>query len=87
MNSNLTKEELNIVREISIKKICGIENKRGKVNVRCVFHQDKTPSLLIDDNNGYYCFGCGKKGKGALSFVMDMGIRFDDALKELSNYL
>lgn len=26
----------------------------------CPFHQDKTPSMKVDDR--YYCFGCGVTG-------------------------
>jgi hypothetical protein len=43
-----------------IKKIGGDEYK-----ARCPFpaHEDKNPSLTFNDQNGgYYCHGCGKKG-------------------------
>ena len=30
---------------------------------RCVFHQDRTPSLMLyPQNKGYHCFGCGAHG-------------------------
>lgn len=30
---------------------------------RCVFHQDRTPSLMLyPENKGYHCFGCGAHG-------------------------
>lgn len=29
--------------------------------VRCPFHDDRTPSMKLN-NKYYYCFGCGAKG-------------------------
>lgn len=31
--------------------------------VRCVKHKDKTASLKLFNNGGYYCFGCGISGR------------------------
>lgn len=39
-----------------------IEGKR-KISVRCPFHQENTPSCIIDPYLGIFqCFGCGAKG-------------------------
>ena len=35
--------------------------KGGKCWANCVFHEEKTPSLLIDEHS-YHCFGCGEHG-------------------------
>ncbi len=37
----------------------GIESRRGMC--RCIFHDDKEPSMKLYPNN-YYCFGCGAHG-------------------------
>ena len=60
----------------------------------CPFHQDKTPSMKVDDR--YYCFGCGVTGDAvdltaqllglspkdaALRLAADFGIEVDDQAK------
>ena len=37
----------------------GIEHRHGMC--RCLFHDEKTPSMKLYPNN-YYCFGCGAHG-------------------------
>ena len=48
----------------------------------CVFHGDKSPSLMLDTAlNRYKCFGCGKGGD-VITFVEDFkGFNFVDAVK------
>lgn len=63
-------------------------NKAGMI--KCVFHQERTPSLWVSD--GYYCHGCGAKGDAvaftaqafnlspkdaALKLARDFGIVYD----------
>ena len=50
----------------------------------CVFHGDKSPSLMLDTAlNRYKCFGCGKGGD-VITFVEDFkGFNFVDAVKFL----
>jgi DNA primase len=50
----------------------------------CVFHQERTPSLHVNDAAGFYhCFGCGAGGD-AIRFVMaSEGLRFIEALRWL----
>lgn len=78
-----TEEEIQKAREVSIHGLLGIRNKRA--SVKCPFHNDSSPSLLIDENNGFYCFGCEKKGSNAVDFVMAMGCSFSEAVEELLN--
>jgi DNA primase len=36
----------------------------SKFSVRCIFHEEKTPSLMIDTKAGrYHCFSCSKEGE------------------------
>ena len=50
----------------------------------CVFHQEKTPSMILDVTmNRYKCFGCGKSGD-VLSFVEEcQGLGFTDSVRYL----
>ena len=51
---------------------CGIElTRRGKEYwARCVFHDEKTPSLAFNPEKGvYHCHGCGAGGD-VLDFAM-----------------
>tara|TARA_R110002124_G_scaffold195516_3_gene362543 strand:- start:5210 stop:5488 length:279 start_codon:yes stop_codon:yes gene_type:complete len=45
--------------------------KLEKVNVKCPFHDDKTPSLNLNMINGrFYCFACCAKGGDIIDFHM-----------------
>lgn len=50
----------------------------------CVFHSEKTPSLMLDLSlNMFKCFGCGKGGD-IISFVQELkGFDFVEAVKFL----
>jgi DNA primase len=30
--------------------------------ISCPFHEEKTPSCMVFQNDTYRCFGCGRKG-------------------------
>lgn len=41
----------------------------SKIRVHCCFHDDSTPSLLINTVTGsFFCFGCGAKGGDLIDF-------------------
>lgn len=66
----------------------GIELTPAGVNkwkARCPFHNEKTPSFVINDNfQNYRCFGCGVSGD-LLSYVMAMeNYNFYEAMKKLA---
>lgn len=46
--------------------------------ILCPFHADGDPSLLINDNNTFKCFGCQKKGH-TLTFVKEF-MKVDDTV-------
>ncbi|MFN8284220.1 MAG: DNA primase [Chitinophagales bacterium] len=52
----------------------------------CPFHQEKTPSFVVNPNkNIYKCFGCGKGGD-SVGFVMEHEkMNFPEALRYLAN--
>lgn len=79
-------EEIEKLRAIPILRLMG--KPIGKrVSVRCPFHTEKTPSCVIYPNNSFHCFGCQKHGHGAISFLIEMGVSFQDACEELKKYL
>lgn len=51
---------------------------------RCVFHEEKTPSLMLDSAmNRYKCFGCGRSGD-VITFMEDYnGLDFSGAVSAL----
>lgn len=50
-------------RVLAVLDSCGIEYRRetnGRAKVCCPFHEEKTPSMTIYDDNSCYCYGCQK---------------------------
>jgi twinkle protein len=64
-----------------------IEMKKVGSNykAKCPFHEEKTPSFTVpNENNFYKCFGCGKSGD-VISLVMDLNkISYQDAVKKIA---
>ncbi len=63
--------------------------KKGKdYTGLCPFHNEKTPSFNISPAKGIWkCFGCGKGGVDAVSFLMDKeNLDYPAALKWLANF-
>ena len=82
----ITKEQIKILRDIPITSILGIPRVYRQTSIKCPCydHNDSTPSFSIYPDNSYFCFGCRKKGIGAISFLMDAtGCTFNEALQEL----
>ncbi len=52
----------------------------------CPFHQEKSPSFYVfEDQGNYHCFGCGAHGN-AIDFVMAIeGLPFAEALRRLAD--
>ncbi|MCE2516928.1 MAG: DNA primase [Alphaproteobacteria bacterium] len=52
----------------------------------CPFHNEKTPSFHVSEDDGYYhCFGCGVSGD-AISFLREKeGLGFMDAVRNLAD--
>ena len=58
---------------------------RGWVQVRCVFHDDRRPSLSLNLHQGhFFCHSCGVKGGDVVSFLMQRdGLSFRRACERL----
>lgn len=65
---------------------CGfVFQQRGKRNwTNCPLHEDKTPSLMVDDQNRFHCFSCGIHG-GIINWISSIeNIPFMDAVDKAS---
>lgn len=78
-----SKEEIQKLRDISIIVLLGLKDTGRRHFIKCPFHADTSPSLMIYPNNSYKCFGCSRQGRGAISFLMESGANFQDVIKEL----
>ena len=51
----------------------------------CPFHHEKTPSFVINQNEGYYhCFGCGVSGTAFTFVAREEGLSFVESVKKLA---
>ena len=59
-------------RGVPVDQLVGgtIRQSGNRVFAFCPFHQEKTPSFCIYEENSWYCFGCGVSGANAIDFVM-----------------
>lgn len=73
------KSRLNIVELIST--YVRLEKAGTHYKACCPFHQERSPSFMVnEEKNMWHCFGCGKGGD-AFAFVMEMeGLEFREAL-------
>ncbi|PAF46007.1 DNA primase [Helicobacter sp. 11S02629-2] len=78
------KDSIDIVELISNY----IEVKKSGINYMalCPFHNEKTPSFVINKEKGFYhCYGCGQSGDG-ISFVMEYEkLDFNEAVSKLAS--
>ncbi|MDO8494847.1 MAG: CHC2 zinc finger domain-containing protein, partial [Deltaproteobacteria bacterium] len=87
MSSKQTVEEIRA--RLSIVDLIGkvIPLKKSGHNFKgiCPFHQEKTPSFMVNEEKQiYHCFGCGEGGD-IFSFLMKFeNVTFPEALQELA---
>lgn len=86
MSSGTTEEikaRLNIVELIST--YVRLEKAGAHYKACCPFHQERSPSFMVnEEKNMWHCFGCGKGGD-AFAFVMEIeGLDFREALTLLA---
>jgi len=77
------KERISIVDFIG--EYLKLEKAGSNYKALCPFHNEKTPSFMVNpERNFWYCFGC-QKGGDVFSFLMEIeGIDFREALKRLA---
>ncbi len=78
-----------IKARINIVELIGTYVRLEKAGVHhkacCPFHQERSPSFMVnEEKNMWHCFGCGKGGD-AFAFVMEIeGLDFREALQLLA---
>lgn len=86
MSSDVSKikERLNIVDVIG--DYVKLNNVGSYFKAKCPFHEERTPSFVVNvDRQTYHCFGC-EAGGDVISFVMEIdGLEFREALKFLAD--
>lgn len=87
---SLLKTDKNLILDIQIAREYPIENLIGEYKLRgnkkwlhCPFHEESTPSFMVDSNNRCHCFSCGFHGD-SISVVQKLfDIPFRDAVRKL----
>ncbi len=85
----MSNEVEQIKDRLSVAEIVGeyIKLEKSGVNYKalCPFHNEKTPSFIVNtERNFWYCFGC-QEGGDVFSFVQKMeGLDFREALEKLA---
>ena len=83
----MNEEDIQKARQVAIHDLLGIKQTGRRVSVRCVFHTDKNPSLVIyPSGGGYHCFSCGANGHNAIDFCMGLGLTFKEAVNQLKDF-
>lgn len=65
MSNHLSKTVKKIIFDFAgfVRDIGRAKDISRKVSVPCPWHEEKSPSCVIDiDTMKYHCFGCGKEG-------------------------
>ncbi len=77
------KEKISVVDFIG--EYLKLEKAGSNYKALCPFHNEKTPSFMVNpERNFWYCFGC-QKGGDVFSFLMEIeGVDFKEALKRLA---
>ena len=78
------KDRLNVVEVLG--EYLKLEKAGTNYKALCPFHNEKTPSFMVNpEQNFWYCFGC-QKGGDIFTFVQEMeGLEFRDTLERLAD--
>jgi DNA primase len=76
-----TNDKLEKAKQIPISFL--LKNK--STSIKCLFHNEGTPSMHIYSDNSFYCFGCAKYGSSVDIYMQQTGCTFIDAVNYLSN--
>jgi hypothetical protein len=92
---DLTPQELQRLREISIFDILNVPDKGRRVGIPCPVHQGRNDNFNLYPNNSYYCFKCGAVGSNGIDLIRDLksypkkmsSDQFVSVIEELVHYL
>jgi len=86
MNSDIEEIKSRLNAADIIGEYIRLEKTGANYKARCPFHNEKTPSFMVNaEKQIWHCFGC-QKGGDIFSFVMEMeGVEFKEALKILAD--
>ena len=75
-NAVIMQMEKRFISEIAKEYGLNLLISGKKFKIKCPFHEENTPSLILNDEiNSYYCFGCGASG-GMNKFKKQLDIKF-----------
>lgn len=77
------KDKINLLEYL--QQYFPFERRSNKYFTCCPFHDEKTPSFMVDPESHYYhCFGCGESGD-IITFVMKYeGLTYPEAVTKLA---
>ena len=86
MNSDIEEIKSRLNAADIIGEYIRLEKAGANYKARCPFHNEKTPSFMVNaEKQIWHCFGC-QKGGDIFAFVMEMeGLEFKEALKLLAD--
>ena len=83
----MNEQEIERARKVKLHTLLGLPDNGRRQTIKCVFHKDTHPSLVIyPGDGGYCCFSCGKAGSNTIDFCMNLGLTFRDAVNQLKDF-
>lgn len=85
-----TKESLENLRERidlieALSSHVDLKRAGGAYKALCPFHQEKTPSFVVQKGDRHYhCFGCGAHGDAIQFFMQHLNFSFSEAIEALA---
>lgn len=76
-------------RDVSLREVIGSDIALKRVGRYwqglCPFHQERTPSFYVIDDDHYHCFGCGAHGDAIGYLMRTRGLDFQSAVAQLAS--
>jgi len=84
-NEELTQEEIDRAKDYPIARLYegDLQTSFNRMVGLCPFHDEKTPSFAIFEDNHFYCFGCNVWGDAIDFYMKTKGGTMREAVKAL----